>query len=226
MPVLTRETLTDYLRSWVYFETLSNDHLHWLADQCQRFTYEADEIIFLEHDFARGMWMIEQGRVKIFKVNPEGEEHIMHLLGPGNTFNEVAAFDGGGNPANAGTLTEAVIWLLPSEALNHLLLLDKTLALKVIKLLAARLRNLVGQLEDLALYSVTIRLARFLLKQLDDPALSGPGVTRANIAAHLATQPETISRALRSLEQAQAIRFDRHRIMIEDEKLLRTLAAL
>ncbi len=225
MTVLARDTLTDYLRSWVYFETLSDDQLHWLAARCQRFTYQADETIFLEHDSSRGMWMIEQGRVKIYKVNPEGEEHIMHLLGPGNTFNDVAAFDGGGNPANAGTLTEAVIWLLPAEALSHLLQ-DKTLALKVIKLLAARVRNLVGQLEDLALYSVTIRLARFLLKQLEDPALSGPGVTRANIAAHLATQPETISRALRSLEQAQAIRFDRHRIIVEDEKLLRTLAAL
>ncbi len=226
MTTLTRETLADYLRSRVYFESLSADHLHWLANQCQRQTYAVDETIFLESEPSRGMWMIEQGRVKIYKVNPEGEEHIMHLLGPGNTFNEVATFDGGLNPANAGTLTEAAIWLLPAEALNHLLSIDNALALKVVKLLANRVRNLVGQLEDLALYSVTIRLARFLLKQLEDPALSGPGVTRANIAAHLATQPETISRALRSLEQAQAIRFDRHRIIIADEKLLRTLAAL
>jgi CRP-like cAMP-binding protein len=118
-------------------------------------------------------------------------------------------------------LTDATIWLLPAEALKHLLTIDNALALKLIKLLSTRVRSLVGQLEDLALYSVTIRLARFLLKQLDDPALSGPGVTRAN-----ATQPETISRALRSLEQAQAIRFDRHRIIITDEKLLRTLAVL
>jgi CRP-like cAMP-binding protein len=226
MAALTRETLADYLRSRVYFESLSDEHLHWLANQCQRQTYAVDETIFLENDPSRGMWMIEQGRVKVYKLNPEGEEHIMHLLGPGNTFNEVSAFDAGNNPANAGTLTEAAVWLLPSEALNHLLSVDNALARKVIKLLASRVRNLVGQLEDLALYSVTIRLARFLLKQLEDPALSGPGVTRANIAAHLATQPETISRALRSLEQAQAIRFDRHRIVITDEKLLRTLAAL
>ncbi len=226
MAALTRETLVDYLHSRVYFESLSDANLHWLAAQCQRQTYTADETIFLENDPSRGMWMIEQGRVKIYKVNPEGEEHIMHLLGSGNTFNEVATFDGGNNPANAGTLTEAAVWLLPAEALNHLLTIDNALALKIIKLLATRVRSLVGQLEDLALYSVTIRLARFLLKQLDDPALSGPGVTRANIAAHLATQPETISRALRSLEQAQAIRFDRHRIVIEDEKLLRTLAIL
>lgn len=226
MPELTRETLTEYLHSRVYFESLSNEQLQWLADKCQRFSYAVDETIFLENDSSRGMWMIEQGRIKIYKVNPDGEEHIMHLLGPGNTFNEVATFGGGGNPANAGTLTGAAVWLLPTEALNHLLTTDSAFALKIVKLLANRVRSLVGQLEDLALYSVTIRLARFLLKQLEDPALSGPGVTRANIAAHLATQPETISRALRSLEDAQAIRFDRHRILITDENLLRTLAVL
>jgi CRP-like cAMP-binding protein len=226
MASLTRDTLADFLRSQIYFESLSDEHLRYLAEQCQPHTYAADQTIFLEGEAARGMWLIEEGRVKIFKINPEGEEHIMRLLSSGNTFNDIPAFDGGGNPANAGTLTETTLWVLPSEALNHLLMVDKTFALKVIKLLATRVRALVGQVEDLALYSVTIRLARFLLKQLDDPALSGPGVTRANIAAHLATQPETISRALRSLEQAQAIRFDRHRIVITDQKLLRTLAAL
>ncbi len=226
MTALTRDTLADYLHSWVYFESLSADNLHWLTNQCQRHTYTFDETIFIESGPARGMWMIEEGRVKIYKLNLDGEELILHLLGPGNSFNEVATLDGGTNPANAGTLTDAAIWLLPAEALHHLMTTDNMLALKIIKLLAARIRMLVGQLEDLALYSVTIRLARFLLKQLDDPALSGPGVTRANIAAHLATQPETISRALRSLEQAQAIRFDRHQIVIEDQKLLRALAAL
>jgi CRP/FNR family transcriptional regulator len=226
MPPLTRDTLAGFLRSQPYFESLADEHLRWLAEQCQRYTYAANETIFLEGDAALGMWLIEAGRVKIFKINPEGEEHIMHLLSSANTFNDIPAFDGGNNPANAGTLTETTLWVLPSEALHHILTVDKTFALKVIKMLATRVRALVGQVEDLALYSVTIRLARFLLKQLDDPALSGPGITRANIAAHLATQPETISRALRSLEQAQAIRFDRHRIVVVDEKLLRTLAIM
>ncbi|MBI1278573.1 MAG: cyclic nucleotide-binding domain-containing protein [Anaerolineaceae bacterium] len=226
MTELTRERLVHLLRLQPYFDSLEDVDLHWLADQCVRHTYAADEMIFLEGNPASGMWLIEEGRVKIYKVNPEGEEHIMRLLGPGNTFNDIAAFDHGGNPAHSGTLTEAIIWVLPSDALSHLLTIDPSLARKVIKLLATNVRALVAQVEDLALYSVTIRLARFLLKQLDDPALSGPGVTRANIASHLATQPETISRALRSLEQAQAIRFDRHRILITDEKLLRTLAAL
>lgn len=216
--------LVDYLRSLPYFEDMDAAHLNALVEDMQRRTFSPDEIIFLEGDPAAGMWLVEQGRVKVYKINPEGEEHILHLLGEGNTFNDIAALDGGNNPANAGALTHITVWLLPSEVLARLLMNNPLLARRVIKLLASRVRNLVGQIEDLALYSVTIRLARFLLKQADDPALSG--VTRATIAAHLATKPETVSRALRTLEEAEAIRFDRHRIVITREDLLRTIAAL
>jgi CRP/FNR family transcriptional regulator len=218
--------VSEHLHSLVYFETLDADSLKRLAEQTQHRHFEAGEIIFLEGEPADGLWIVHQGRVKIFKINPDGEEHILHLLGNGNTFNDIAALDGGVNPANAAALSGVTTWLVPSNVLRDLLLSDGKVALKVIQLLAGRVRNLVQQIEDLALYSVTIRLARFLLKQAEDPALSGPGVTRAAIAAHLATKPETVSRALRALEENGAIRFDRHRILITNESLLRTIASL
>jgi CRP/FNR family transcriptional regulator len=218
--------LVEALKSLPYFDTATDAQLELLSDHAQRRTFTAHEIIFLEGAPSAGMWLIETGRIKVYKVNPAGEEHILRLLGAGDTFNDIPALDSGPNAANTAALSDSVIWLLPSAVLQHLLQTDNTLALKVIKILTGRVRSLVSQIEDLALYSVTIRLARFLLKQAEDPALSGPGVTRATIAAHLATTPETISRALRSLEQAQAIRFDRHRILIEREDLLRAIATL
>lgn len=222
----SRQALQMHLRSLTYFNTLQPAQLEWLAGQCAARTFAAGTIIFLESEPSEGMYLIEHGRVKVYKVNPEGEEHILHLLGTGNTFNEIAAMDGGPNPANAAALSHVSAWLLPAEAIQRLLLNDPALAVKALRLMAGRVRHLVQQIEDLALHSVTIRLARFLLKQADDPALSGPGITRAAIAAHLATKPETVSRALRSLEDAGAIEFDRHRIVIVREDLLRTIAAL
>jgi CRP-like cAMP-binding protein len=226
MSKFDRTALTEHLHTLVYFESLNSDLLRQLAEQTQQRSFQAGETIFFQGEPASGLWLIESGRVKIYKINPEGEEHILHLLGTGNTFNDIAALDGGTNPANAASLSDVTLWMLPSDVLHNLLLSDGQVALKVIKVLAGRVRALVQQIEDLALYSVTIRLARFLLKQTDDPALSGPGVTRAAIAAHLATKPETVSRALRTLEENGAIRFDRHRIVITDEKLLHTIAAL
>lgn len=222
----TTFSLAEYLHSLAYFDMLDPEQTEMLASRAQRFTFAPDEAIFYEGDPAAGLWIIEQGRVKIFKVNPSGEEHILHLRGNSNTFNDIAALDGGPNPANATALSHVTAWLIPAEVLRALLISDSRVAGRVIQILAARVRTLVNQIEDLALYSVAIRLARFLLKQAEDPALSGPGVTRAAIAAHLATTPESISRALRSLEESGAIRFDRHRILIVREDILKSIAAL
>jgi CRP-like cAMP-binding protein len=190
-------------------------------------SFSAGETLFHEGEAADGLWIVKEGHVKIFKLNPDGGEHILHLRGPGDTFNDISALDGGGNPANAAALSHNVqVWLIPSAVLTHVLTHNAQVSLNVIRLLAVRVRSLVGQIEELALYSVIVRLARFLLKQSEDPSLSGPGVTRTAIAAHINTTPQTISNLLHSLEEMGAIHFDRHHVIIVDEQLLRSIAML
>ena len=218
--------LIDYLRTLPYFEACPQTTLDLIAEQAVKRHFASGETIFHEGDPALGLWLIERGSVKIFKISLDGIEHILHLLGDGNTFNDIAAFDGGTNPAHAAALSVTTAWLISVESLDAALAADPVLALRVIQLLARRVRGLVHRMEDLTLYGVVVRLARFLLQQAEDPALSAPGVTRAAIAAYLATTPETISRALRTLEESGAIKFDRHRIIIVREDLLRELAAL
>lgn len=220
-------SIKNYLGSIRYFEGLSDRDLSYVASNSVLHTYDANKIIFLEGELAQGLWIVEKGRVKIYKLNPDGGEHILHLRGPGNTFNDIAALDGGNNPANATALSSEVsVWLIPSDVITHVLTTNPQVALNVIRLMARRVRSLVGQIEDLALYSVVVRLARFLLKQTENPNLSGPGITRTAIAAHLNTTPQTISVALRELEAAEAIEFDRHRIVILSEDTLRSIALL
>ena len=219
-------SLVDFLRRHRYFKRLPTDRLEQLADRALCQTFSAGEIIFLEGSPSVGLWIIGEGRVKIFKLSSSGSEHILHLLGPGDSFNDIAALDGGPAPANAAALSDLTACVLPHEMLIEAIQHDPLLATTIIQVLARRSRTLVQQIEDLALYPVTTRLARFLLSQAENPALSGPGITRAAIAAHLATQPETISRALGSLEKAGIIRLDRHRIIIIREDLLRMTAML
>lgn len=218
--------LLDHLRKLPYFAECPQTTLDLLVNHVVKRQFEPGETIFHEGDPALGLWLIESGSVKIFKISLDGGEHILHLLGEGNTFNDIAAFDGGANPAHAAALSKTATCLIPLESLDAALAADPALARRVIRLLATRVRGLVHRFEDLTLYGVVVRLARFLLQQLDDPALSAPGVTRAAIAAYLAATPETISRALHTLENSGAIRFDRHRILIVREDLLRDLAAI
>lgn len=218
--------LTNQLSKIVYFEDLSTENLQALVQSSVTRTFQANEIIFHEGELASGLWVIHEGRIKISKTNTEGNEHILHILGVGDTFNDVATLDAGNNPATAIALSNATASVIPSLIITQLIQSNGQFAIKVVRVLAHRVRSLVGQIESLALYSVVVRLARFLLKQAEDPNLSGPGVTRTAIAAHLATTPQTISVALREIEASQAIKFDRHQIIILDEDKLRTIAML
>lgn len=214
-----------HIYSIIYFEGITEEEIAYITDHSLLKSYTSGDIIFLEGDPAEGLWIVEQGRVKIYKLNENGNEHILHLLGPGKTFNDIGALDTGSNPANAAALSDTVsVWVVPTEVITSILTRNSQVALNVIRLLAMRVRSLAGQIEDLTLYSVVSRLARFLLRQIDDPSLSGPGITRTAIAAHLNTTPQTISVALRELETSGAIQFDRHQIQIIDEAQLRTIA--
>lgn len=220
-------TIQNHISSVIYFTGITSEEIAYVTNNSLLRTFAANEVIFIEGEPALGLWIVESGRVKIHKLSPDGSEHILHLRGPGKTFNDIGALDGGNNPANATALSAKVqVWLIPSEVITYVLTHNPQIALNVIRLLSNRVRSLVGQIEDLALYSVIVRLARFLIKQTQDPSLSGPGITRTAIAAHLNTTPQTISVALRELETAGAIRFDRHQITIVDDMRLRAIALI
>ncbi|MCZ7552465.1 MAG: Crp/Fnr family transcriptional regulator [Anaerolineales bacterium] len=189
-------------------------------------SFSAGQIIFLEGEGSAGLWGLEKGHVKLYKLSPEGQEYILRFVGPGEAFNELAALDNAPNAASAMAVTDVEAWVISGEVFNRALQEDHELSLAVIQGLVGRMRALTVQVEDLALRTVTARLARFLVEQIEDPALAHPAVTRALIANYLATTPESISRSLRALEIAGAISFNRHRIVITDLEVLRQQAQL
>ncbi len=218
-------SIQTYLQKIPYFAGITPPELHRLQTTSLLHTYAAGEVIFTEGELSLGLFIVESGHVKIYKLSPNGNEHILRLCGQGKTFNDIGALDAGATPANAAALTHPTqLWLIPVDTLKTILLHNPVVATNVIRFLARQVRTLVGQIEDLALHSVIVRLARFLLKQAQNPDLNGVAITRTVIAAHLNTTPQTISVTLRELEAAGAIEFDRHKVLIVREDVLRTIA--
>lgn len=209
-----------------YFAHAAGYSLNELAQRAVQRTFAANEMLFLEGDPSAGLWIVENGRIKAYKLSPDGQEYILRFFGPGDTLNDLAALDNKPNAVSATAVTDVAAWVIPTAVFTAALQADHALCLAVVQGLTGRVRHLIGQLEDIALRPVTARLARFLLEQIDDPTLAHPAVTRALIANHLATTPESISRSLRVLETAGAIRFDRHRIVITRPDILREQARL
>ncbi len=223
---MSSRSIIAYLQRLPYFASLPADALQALIQYSIKRNYQQGELIFLEGDVAAGLYLILDGSVKVYKLSAEGDEQILHILAKGEVFNVIAAFDGGVNPAHAMALTEVSLWLIPTEHLTAFMCRYPECAVAVVRSLAARVRYLVTQIEDLTLYSVRVRLARFLLRQSEDIFISGQGVTRAAIAAYLNTTPQTLSSTLKELAVLGVIRFDRQKIYIIDEYRLKQIALL
>ena len=93
-----------------FLAEVGNEPVAALAAVATRHVYGHGQTIFLEGDPVAGIYLIEEGVVKICRFALDGREHILTLLNAGETFNDVAALDGGPNPACAMAFTDVVVW--------------------------------------------------------------------------------------------------------------------
>lgn len=217
------------LRRVPYFCCLPDEVLAALAAVTIERRYGRGQMIFLEGEPCAGLHVVAAGEVKIFKVSPQGREQILHRLGPGNTFNDVAVLDGGPNPASAAAIGDVTLCVILRADIQRLAQAHPPLAWALIENIARRARHLVGIVEDLALRSVKARLARLLLAEAARTSSAGAlsrdqMVTQAEMAARLGTVREMIGRALRELADDGLISLDRHRIVIVSPPGLTALA--
>jgi CRP-like cAMP-binding protein len=212
------QTVREILRSVSYLGALPDPVLDALATVAIIRSYPAGEAIFWEGEPCFGLFIIAEGIVKISRHSVEGREHILHLLHRGETFNDVAALDGGPNPATATAHTTATLYAIPRPDLRRITGQHPELAWVLIESMARRARYLVTMVEDLAMRSVKGRLARLLLEQAEAntsdalPRL----LTQEEMASRLGTVREMVGRSLRSLAADGIIEFDRHRIVVLD----------
>ena len=99
------------LRS-AFFDTLAADDLAALAGAMFQRSYPAGQIVLLEGAASSVLYVVQAGRLKLFKTSSRGREQVLRLLRPGDMFNEVAVFDEGPNPASAQAIEDCTLYLL------------------------------------------------------------------------------------------------------------------
>jgi len=208
------------LKALPYFKSLDNPELNRLALTLIERRFDKDEVIFLEGEPCQGLYIVREGSVKIYKSSNEGREQILTTMQAGGSFNEVAVFDGGPNPANVAALLPTTLWIVPRAAIADLISRKSDVALAIIQNLGARLRQLVGLVEDLSLRQVSSRLAKLLL---ETAASQEHALTQQEMAARLGTVREMIGRSLRYLESRGLIKLERGKIVIVDRAGLEKL---
>lgn len=188
--------------------------------------YSSSEVVFLEGDTATRLFVVRQGWVKAVKLSADGREQILDFVGAGRPVNFAPIFAEQPNPATLIALEDCQLWSISQQTLLNLLDRYPAMSRLIIKSLAGRLMYAVTLVEDLSLRSVTARLAKLLLIQIqhtDQPVIiRRRWATQAEIAARLGTVPDVINRALRSLADDGLIEVSRRQIAILDKDGLQT----
>ncbi len=209
------------------FNGLPEDQLKDLASIATTRSFNRGETIFSEGEPGNGFYVTETGRVKIFKLSPEGKEQILHLFGPGEPFGEVPVFEGRNFPAHAVALEASRMVFFPRSSFIALVKRNPSLALNMLAILSRRLRRFAALVDDLSLKEVPGRLAAHLLylsRSREGSDVLELEISKSVLAAMLGTIPETLSRILTKMVKQELIESDGPRIRILDREALSELA--
>jgi len=212
----------EILSSTHYFSRVPETDLATIASHTRRLSFNAGQIVLLEGDDTPGLYIVERGWLKAIKSSSGGREHTLHFIGPGDLFPEVSLLAQLPNPVTAVALEDTVVWLVAATVVERVLEVYPQVAREVIHNLAGRVVALAGMVGDLALKPVETRLAQFLLAEgVDGVFVRQRWTTQSELAAHLGTVPDVLSRALRSLTEAGLIEVTRQQIRILDQAALK-----
>jgi len=209
------------------FSGLSEIELSFLAQRAVPRHYTSGQIVFSEGEPCAGLYIVDSGHVRIFKSSANGREQVLNIDGPGSSVAELPVFDGGNYPASVAAVDEVTLLFVSKQDFQSLCLTHPQVALKVLRVVGARLRRLVGIIEKLSFTTVRHRLASFLLRAAQREGkrvAEGVKVTlpasNQELASQIGTVRELVSRNLSRLQAQGLIHIEGRSVIIPNLKAL------
>lgn len=221
------ETSGQTLAKVPIFSGLTESELAFLTQHAVPRRYAAGELVFGEGEPCTGLYVVESGNVRIFKSSASGREQVLGIEGPGSSVAELPVFDGGNYPASVAAIDDATLLFVSKQDFQSLVLTHPQVALKVLRVVGARLRRLVGIIEELSFTTVRHRLASFLLRLAQSggkPTSEGIEVllpaSNQELASQIGTVRELVSRNLSRFQAEGVLKIEGRTVTIRDPKTL------
>ena len=207
--------------------SLSQPEVQLLAARAARKFFRAGEVLFHEDEPCKGLHIISRGRVRIYKTSASGREQVLAVNGSGESIAEVPVFDGGPYPASAIAVEETETAFISRKDFQDYCLDHPEVSLKVLAFVGARLRQLVGIIEELSFTTIRQRLVSLLMRQAQSVGKkTGRGIefvlpgSHQELANQLGTVRELVSRNLMRLQAEGLLEVDARQIVIKDAKAM------
>jgi len=190
------------------FNHLTEEQMVEISALTHAVQFRKGETIYRAQEPSNALYIVSRGKVKIYRISDSGKDQIQRILTPGEFTGELALFSDDLHDAYAEALEDVEICMVKREDMSELLLKYPTIAMKVLSEFSRRLEASEKQSTRIATEKVETRIAMYIAETLDrygEEGIVEIPMKRKDLASHLGTTPETISRKLLELEEAKII---------------------
>ncbi len=207
------------------FQQLHDSEIAHLAVVAREVGLSKGQILFQKGTLLNGFYVVVHGQIKLAFSSPQGQEKVVSIVGPGQSFGEAVMFMERPCPVFAQALADTRLLYIAKQGIFAAIEHDSAFARRMLAGLSMRLHGLIRDVEDYSLHSSTQRVIGFLLQLAGTPT-NGPiefelPASKQVIASRLNLTPETLSRVLHSLSEPGLIAVKGRQIIVLDVTLLR-----
>lgn len=222
---------TLWLRRSYLFSALNDEQLGIVMDSMQEISLDEGRILFEHGQPADRFFLLLEGQIKLYRLSEEGDEKVIEIERPGDTFAEAVMFMSGKvYPVNADALAKSRLLAFPNAVFKELLRNSVDVCFRLMADMSQRLHQRLNEIDSLTLHNATYRLVSYLLRELPEDVLQSPEIVLTTpkhiIASQLSIKPETFSRILTRLSRDGLIVVRGNSIVLEDLARLRKEAEL
>ncbi|MBR2564513.1 MAG: Crp/Fnr family transcriptional regulator [Paenibacillus sp.] len=228
MTRVNKDNAADFLQQFPIFQDLSPEELKQIEEIAISRSMNKKTVIFSEGSEKEAVFFIRTGIVKAYKTDENGHEQIVSFLKTGDMFPHTGFFNAHPYPATAVAITPTSLLAIPVKSFERLMLSTPAIAIKIMRVLGDKIRELQDKLQVLSGQDVRNRVLSFLLMlaeqhglQQGDKIVINLPMTHQEFANSIGTTRETANRLLNQLAKDEFLEVDRSRIIIHNLQALK-----
>lgn len=217
------QEIIDALKQSHLFTRLTDVQLDRVYRHSQVVKLEEGQLLFAQGEEVTNFYLVLSGKMKLYRVSPDGQEKIIEIVPQGGLFAEALMFmDQPHYPVSSAALSATTVIGIDANDFKDMLRDSVETCLLLLGNMSFRLRQLVHEIDTLTLHSGTCRVASYLLQHAPDDRESFElDTAKGVIAARLSVKPETFSRIIKNLRGEGVISIDGSKITIHNRDALK-----
>ncbi len=222
------ENIKQNLKRHHLFSELTDSQLDRVSQFSQQQKLVEGQRLFTQADKVTSFYMVISGKIKLFRMSPDGQEKIIEIVKAGEVFAEALMFTNQiGYPVSSAALAETIVISINANNFQEMLRGSTATCLLMLGSMSFQLRKLIKEIDTITLHSGTCRVASYLIQEMSEDKNNFTLDTPKNvIAARLSVKPETFSRIIKNLKNQDILTIEGNSVTVHNIDALKELSII